>query len=52
MDIINEIRIEEVHDHEEGKCFYRIYVEINKKIIILGESSTNPRLIRYVSKIY
>jgi hypothetical protein len=52
MDIIKEIRIEEVHDNEEGKCFYRVYIEINKIIKILGVSSTKPKLIRYISKIY
>jgi hypothetical protein len=52
MDKIHEIRVEEVQDHEEGKCFYRVYVEINEKIEILGVSSTKPKLIRYTSKVY
>jgi len=52
MDKIHEIRVEEVHDHEEGKCYYRIYMEINEKIIILGVSSIKPVLARYVSKIH
>ena len=32
MDKIHEIRVEEVHDHEEGKHFYRVYMEINETI--------------------
>ena len=32
MDIIHEIRVEEVRDIEEGKHFYRVYMEINETI--------------------
>ena len=46
---ISEIRIEEVHDSEETKVFWRIYYTINERIIILGESETNPQLARYKS---
>jgi hypothetical protein len=52
MDKIHEIRVEEVHDHEEGSHFYRVYMEINETIKILGESSTKPQLVRYVSEVY
>jgi len=52
MDKIHEIRIEEVHNHEEGLYFYRVYVEINEKIEILGDSLIKPKIVRYVSKIY
>ena len=52
MDKIHEIRVEEVHDHEEGKHFYRVYYEIYETIKILGESSIKPQLVRYVSKIF
>ena len=52
MDKIHEIRVEEVHDREEGSHFYRVYLEINETIKILGESSTKPQLVRYVSEIY
>ena len=38
MDKIHEIRVEEVNDHEEGKHFYRVYMEINETIKIIGES--------------
>ncbi|MDA9646166.1 hypothetical protein N9S92_00175 [Candidatus Pelagibacter sp.] len=52
MDKIHEIRVEEAQDQEEGMQFYRVYIEVNESIKILGESSTKPRLIRYVSKVY
>lgn len=46
---ITEIRVEEVHDIEEEKVFWRIYYTIDERIIILGESIVNPQLIRYKS---
>jgi hypothetical protein len=46
---ISEIRIEEVHDIEEKKVFWRIYYTMNEQIIILGESKINPQLARYKS---
>ena len=46
---ISEIRIEEVHDIEEKKVFWRIYYTMNEPIIILGESKINPQLARYKS---
>ena len=49
---ISEIRVEEVHDREEGSHFFRVYMEINETIKILGESSTKPQLVRYVSEVY
>ena len=49
-DKISEIRIEEVHDIEETKVFWRIYYTVNERIIILGESKINPQLARYKSK--
>ena len=49
MDKIHEIRVEEVHDHEEGKHFYRVYMEVNETIKIIGESQTKPELVRYLS---
>ena len=53
QDNISEIRVEEVHDHEDGKHFYRVYFHYkNGKIKIMGESKTKPILARYVSKIY
>ncbi len=52
MDKIHEIRVEEVHDHDEGKYFYRVYMEINETIKIIGESEIKPELIRYTSKVY
>ena len=52
MDKIHEIRVEEVNDHEEGKHFYRVYMEINEAIKIIGESETKPQLVRYVSEVY
>ena len=53
LEKISEIRIEEVHDHEDGLHFYRVYFyHQNGKIDIMSESSTKPVLARYVSKIY
>ena len=52
MDKIHEIRVEEVHDNEEGKHFYRVYMEVNETIKIIGESQTKPELVRYVSEVY
>ena len=46
---ISEIRVEEVHDTEEEKVFWRIYYTIDEKIVILGESIVNPQLFRYKS---
>lgn len=46
---ITEIRVEEVHDTEEEKVFWRIYYTIDEKIVILGESIVNPQLFRYKS---
>jgi len=47
---ISEIRIEEVHDIEETKVFWRIYYTVNERIVILGESEINPQLARYKSR--
>jgi len=47
---ISEIRIEEVHDIEETKVFWRVYYTVNERIIILGESEINPQLARYKSR--
>ncbi len=53
LEKITEIRIEEVHDIEEGLRFYRVYFyHQNGKINIMSESSTKPILARYVSKVY
>ena len=52
MDKIHEIRVEEVNDHEEEKHFYRVYMEINETIKIIGVSEIKPQLIRYVSEVY
>ena len=53
LDKIKEIRVEEVHDHEDGFHFYRVYFyHQNGKIDIMSESSTKPVLARYVSEIY
>ena len=53
LEKIREIRVEEVHDHEDGLHFYRVYFYYeNGKINIMAESSTKPILARYVSKIY
>ena len=50
---ISEIRIEEVHNHEEGKHFFRVYFFYeNGMIEIMGESKIKPILARYISKIY
>jgi hypothetical protein len=48
-DKISEIRIEEVHDVQETKVFWRIYYIVNERMVILGESETNPQLARYKS---
>ena len=53
LEKITEIRIEEVHDQDDGLHFYRVYFyHQNGKINIMSESSTKPVLARYVSKIY
>ena len=52
MDKIHEIRVEEVNDHDEGKNFYRVYMEINETIKIIGESEIKPQLVRYVSEVH
>ena len=50
---ITEIRVEEVHDHEDKLHFYRVYFyHENGKIDIMSESLTKPILARYVSKVY
>ena len=50
---ISEIRIEEVHNHEESKHFFRVYFYYDSgKIEIMGESNIKPILARYVSKVY
>ena len=50
---ISEIRVEEVHNHQDGEKFYRIYFYCETgKIKIMNESLTKPILARYVSKIY
>ncbi len=50
---ISEIRVEEVHDHEDGFHFYRVYFyHESGKIDIMCESSTKPILARYVSEVY
>ena len=50
---IKEIRVEEVHDNEEGKHFFRVYFYYESgKIEIMGESNIKPILARYVSKVY
>jgi hypothetical protein len=46
---ITEIRVEEVHNIEEEKVFWRIYYTIDERIVILGESIVNPQLFRYKS---
>ena len=48
-DKISEIRVEEVHDVQETKIFWRVYYTINERIVILGESEINPQLIRFRS---
>ena len=52
MDIIHEIRVEEGRDIAEGKHFYRVYMEVNETIKIIGTSKTKPQLVRYVSEVY
>ena len=53
LEKISEIRVEEVHDHEDGLHFYRVYFyNQNGKIDSMSESSIKPVLARYVSKIY
>jgi chorismate-pyruvate lyase len=47
---ISEVRVEEVHDTEEEKVFWRIYCTIDEQIVILGESLINPQLVRYKSR--
>ena len=47
---ISEVRVEEVHDTEEKKVFWRIYYTIDEQIVILGESLINPQLVRYKSR--
>ena len=50
---ISEIRVEEVHEHEDGVHFYRVYFyHENGKIDIMTESLTKPILARFVSRIY
>mgnify|MGYP001179844208 CR=1 FL=1 len=50
---ISEIRVEEVHNNEEGKHFFRVYLYYESgKIEIMGESNIKPILARYVSKVY
>jgi hypothetical protein len=49
-DKISEIRIEEIHDVEETKVYWRVYYTVNERIVILGESEVNPELARYRSK--
>ena len=50
---ISEIRVEDVHDNEEGKHFFRVYFYYEDgKIEIMGESNVKPILARYISKIY
>ena len=50
---ITEIRVEEVHDYEESKHFFRVYFYYEDgKIEIMGESKTKPILSRYVSKVF
>ena len=52
MDKIHEISVVEVDEHGEGNHFYRVYMEINETIKIIGESETKPQLVRYVSEVY
>ena len=53
LEKISEVRVEEVHDHEDRLHFYRVYFyHQNGKINIMSESSTKPVLARYVSEIY
>lgn len=48
-DKISEICIEEVHDSQETRVFWRIYYTVNERKTILGESEINPQLVRYKS---
>ena len=50
MDKIYEIRVEEVFDREENIHFFRVYLEINNQIKIIGTSSVRPQLVRYISE--
>ena len=52
MDIIHQIRVEEVRNLDEGTHFYRVYMEINETIKIVGESKSKPQLVRYISEVY
>lgn len=50
---ISEIRIEEVHDHEQSKQFFRVYFYYESgKIEIMGESNTKPILARYHCQLW
>ena len=50
---ITEIRVEEVHEHNNKAHFYRIYFYYaDGTIKIMDESSTKPILARYVSEVY
>ena len=50
---ITEVRVEEVHEIDEKKHFYRIYFHYsNGKVKLIDESSTKPTLARYISKVY
>ena len=50
---ISEIRIEEVHDHEESKHFFRVYFYYeNGKIEIMGESNILNKLPLSASSLY
>ena len=50
---ITEIRVEEVHEHNDKSHFYRIYFYYaDGKIKIIDESSTKPILARFVSEVY
>ena len=40
MDKIHEIRVEEVHDRENGTHFYRVYYEVNEQIKIMVDFIT------------
>jgi hypothetical protein len=48
-DDITEIRVEEVHDVNETKVFWRVHIYIDRQIKIL-ESDVNPQFIRYKSR--
>ena len=53
LEKISEIRVEEVHNHEDELHFYRVYFyHQNGKINIMSKSSIKPVLARYTSKIY